>query len=183
MLAQRRPFFAFLNYYDTHAPYLPPRGFEGRFGPKSVTAAARETLRTWEPGERIQHSPADIKLARDRYDECIAYLDDQIGRLFGELDTKGLLANTVVVITADHGEHFGEHAGVFGHMYTLYGQEIRVPLLVIAPGRVPAGRAFSRPQASESCLPPSPTWQVSVARFPSRAVRSRGSGPRGRRRR
>ena len=51
----------------------------------------------------------------------------------------------MVLITADHGEHFGEHAGLFGHRYTLYSQEIRVPLLVIAPGRVPKGKVVSAP--------------------------------------
>jgi arylsulfatase A-like enzyme len=145
MSAQRLPFFAFLNYYDTHAPYLPPRGAEGRLGPNSFTPSDRATIRNWEAGESMQNSPASIKLARDCYDECIAYLDDQLGRLWNDLDSRGLLENTVVLITADHGEHFGEHAGVFGHMYTLYSQEIRVPLLVIAPVRVPSGQTISAP--------------------------------------
>ena len=145
MSAQRRPFFAFMNYYDTHAPYLPPRSVLGRFGPYSFTPGERAVLRDWDAGENLQYSAAEIELARDGYDECIAYLDEQVGSLFGELETRGLLENTVVVITADHGEHFGEHAGIFGHMYSLYGQEIRVPLLVIAPGRVPAGQVVSAP--------------------------------------
>ena len=53
-------------------------------------------------------------MARDCYDDCIAFLDDQLGRLLDELRAQGLLDNTVVIITSDHGEAFGDH-GVFGH--------------------------------------------------------------------
>ena len=112
---------------------------------EGVDCGRGATLRNWDSGEKLAYSPPEIKLARDCYDECIAYLDEQVGKLLEQLESSGLLANTVVVITADHGEHFGEHDGIFGHMYSLYGQEIRVPLVVIAPGRVPAGQVVSAP--------------------------------------
>ena len=53
-------------------------------------------------------------MARDCYDDCIAYLDEQLGRLLGELERRGLLAETDVIITSDHGEAFGDH-GIMGH--------------------------------------------------------------------
>ena len=146
MSAQRRPFFAFMNYYDTHAPYLPPRSVLGRFGPYSFTPGERAVLRDWDAGEKLQYSAAEIELARDGYDECIAYLDEQVGSLFGELETRGLLENTVVVITADHGEHFGEHARDFRP----YVQPVRPGNPRPAAGdrsraRVPAGQVVIRP--------------------------------------
>ncbi len=79
-------------------------------------------------------------MASDSYDDCLAYIDEQIGRLLDELGRRGRLEDTLVVITADHGEHFGEHE-LYGHASSLYDQEIRVPLVIVpprcgSPGRV-----------------------------------------------
>ena len=89
-------------------------------------------------------SPDERVLARGFYDRCVAYLDEQVGRLFDELSTRGLLENTVVVITSDHGELFGEH-GFLQHKNSVYHDEIHVPLLVIDPRRVPAGLSIPAP--------------------------------------
>ena len=144
MSAQRRPFFAFLNYYDAQRP-ISSRDGGRRFDLRSTSPFENVTLRDWEGDPSRQHSAQSIKLARGCYDDCITYLDDQIGRLFDDLGTRGLLENTVVLITSDHGEQFGEHGGICGHRLSLYGQEIRVPLLVIAPARVPSGQIVSAP--------------------------------------
>jgi arylsulfatase A-like enzyme len=147
MVAQRgRPFFAFLNYMDAHDPFIPPRQAEGRFGRKPTTSPERAAVRAWPESARAGLPAATIELARDSYDSCIAALDDQLGRLFDELEARRLLGNTVVIITADHGEHFGRaHPGMFGHGISLYPQLIHVPLLLIAPGRIPSGHVISTP--------------------------------------
>ncbi|MFN0180852.1 MAG: sulfatase-like hydrolase/transferase [Gemmatimonadales bacterium] len=106
-----RPFFAFLNYFDAHQPYRSPPEFRARFQGRGV---------------------------QDRYDAGIAYVDAELDRLLTELERQGLLANTIVVVTSDHGEEFGEH-GFEGHGESLHAQVLSVPLVVIAPGRVPAG--------------------------------------------
>ncbi len=85
----------------------------------------------------------DILMARDCYDDCIAFLDEQLGRLLDELRGQGLLDNTEVIITSDHGEAFGDH-GYFGHSYSLYLDEIGVPLVILSPG-APAGRVVDSP--------------------------------------
>src|SRR5262249_8714844 len=85
----------------------------------------------------------DIQLARDGYDNCIAFLDEQLGRLLGELRGQGLLDNTVVIITSDHGEAFGDH-GHFGHGSSLHLDSTCVPLVILAPG-APAGRVVDSP--------------------------------------
>jgi arylsulfatase A-like enzyme len=113
-----RRFFAMLNLFDAHDPYEPPSAWRGRFGADD------------------DH--------RANYDACIAYMDSQLGRLFAELRRRGVLDRTVVIVTADHGELFGEH-GMLQHSEFLYLNSIHVPLLVRYPGHVPAGRAVDTP--------------------------------------
>ncbi len=127
-----RPFFAFVNYYDAHAPYLSPPEFSKRF--RATTPRGdiwTRELDEWGPGE--------IREFNDAYESAIAYLDDQLGRLFEALRQRGLLENTAVIITADHGEQFGEH-GLLEHANSLYLPLLHVPLVVVYPGHVPAGR-------------------------------------------
>ena len=85
----------------------------------------------------------DVEMARDCYDDCIAFLDEQLGRLLDELRGQGLLENTVVIITSDHGEAFGDH-GFFGHLFSLHLDEMGVPLVILSPG-APAGRVVDSP--------------------------------------
>ena len=73
-------------------------------------------------------------LARDCYDNCLAYLDEQLGKLFDELQRRGVLDRTLVIVTSDHGEGLGEH-GLFDHGESLYRTEVRVPLLIVLPSR------------------------------------------------
>jgi arylsulfatase A-like enzyme/tetratricopeptide (TPR) repeat protein len=74
----------------------------------------------------------------DPYGGEIAYVDAQIGELLADLERRKLLTRTAVVVTSDHGEGFGEH-GEEGHGLLCYEETLRVPLLVSAPGRLPAG--------------------------------------------
>ncbi len=84
-----RPFFAFLNYFDVHDPYLPVR--DGRIvlesAPKSRAAYAM--LRDWQKLKKEELSTADRGLALSAYDECIAALDRELGKLFDELEAQG----------------------------------------------------------------------------------------------
>src|SRR5688500_5628488 len=74
----------------------------------------------------------------DRYDGSIAYTDQALGVLFDELARRGVLDRTIVVVSSDHGEAFGEH-GLSGHGKSLYRTELHVPLLIRYPARVPGG--------------------------------------------
>ena len=82
-------------------------------------------------------------LARDCYDNGLAYLDEQLGVLLDDLQGRGMLDRTLVVITADHGEGLGEH-DLFGHGLSLYSTEIRVPLLILPPIGRPGRRGCAR---------------------------------------
>jgi arylsulfatase A-like enzyme len=134
-----RPFFVFLNYLDTHTPYLLPPGARHRFGvnPKSKKDYV-ELLMDWSSLDKQRLPKRYSSLARDAYDSCVAYLDDQLGVLFDELQRRGALEKTLVIITSDHGEGLGEH-DLFMHGESLYRTEIRVPFLILTPSRRPSG--------------------------------------------
>jgi arylsulfatase A-like enzyme len=130
-----RPFFAFLNYFDAHVPYVLPQGTPFRFGPGPQTTGDFHLLiGLWEKIDKSSLAPHYRELVHDSYDNCLAYLDGQLGELFETLQSRGVLDNTVVIITSDHGEELGEH-GLFEHGESLYRPEIHVPLLVFLPGR------------------------------------------------
>lgn len=130
----QRPFFVFLNYMDAHTPYRPPEPFDTMFGNRKP--------RSEEPSP--QSSPEEVQAQFDAYEGSIAYLDHQLGLLLDELQNRGLLQNTLVIITSDHGEHFGEH-GCFIHGNSLYRPLTHVPLLISFPSRVPAGKRVLEP--------------------------------------
>lgn len=132
-----RPFFAFLNLFDAHEPYAPDAPYDLRF------ALEEPPTRALEVGRR--HSPAELQGLRDAYDGAIASLDAQIGRLLAELEARGVLDNTIVVVTADHGEEFAEHGHV-SHGNGLHFPALHVPLFVVWPkGGVPRGAVVSSP--------------------------------------
>ncbi len=127
----QRPYFAFLNFYDAHAPYSAPEPFWSRFLPGETRRAV--PIRATRRGDPTESS------ARRAYDAAISHLDSEIGLLLGSMLERGFLDNTIVVVTADHGEEFNEHAAL-GHGQTLHTQAIRVPLLLFWPGHLPATR-------------------------------------------
>jgi arylsulfatase A-like enzyme len=131
-----RPFFAFLNYMDAHEPYLPPEPFAFRFADRRPDNAF--------VNDNARYSPEQITSLMAAYDGGVAYLDSEIGRLLAELDRLGALSNTIVVITSDHGEEFGEH-GYVSHSNSLHVQGLHVPLIVLMPSGSGAGLRVSEP--------------------------------------
>lgn len=134
---RHQPFFAFLNYYDAHSPYLPPAPFDRLFQPQRPRSDPRMHIpREW--------SAQEIEAQQDAYEGSIAYLDHHLGTLFGELEAQGLLDNTLVIITSDHGEEFGEH-GVMIHGHSTYLRSIHVPLIISFHSRIPSGVGIAEP--------------------------------------
>jgi arylsulfatase A-like enzyme len=133
---QGRPFFAFLNYYDAHDPYLAPPAFDRRF--TSDTAPFRPLV--------IGPSLTPKQMAREleAHEGAIAYIDHEIDRLLRDLESRGLLENTLVILTGDHGEQFGEHE-LMDHGNSLYRSLLDVPLFLRLPGRVPERLRITTP--------------------------------------
>jgi arylsulfatase A-like enzyme len=124
-----QPFLAYLHFLPPHAPYRPSSEFYGRF--------AHDGLQFPKKPLDIFHSPVapvDQSKRRETYDEFLLYADKALGEFCKSLETSGLLENTWLVFTSDHGEMFErgilEHGGE-----ALYEPIIRVPLLVLEPGR------------------------------------------------
>jgi arylsulfatase A-like enzyme len=135
-----RPFFAFLNYFDAHDPYVAPAKSARR---PPETDAQRRIISDWWYIDKSQLTADEIDFSRANYEDCIHYLDDRLGELFEGLEQRGLLAGGLVIVTSDHGEHFGDHA-LFGHGNSLYQPVLHVPLVIRFPGRVPAGKCFDQ---------------------------------------
>jgi arylsulfatase A-like enzyme len=135
-----RPFFAFLNYMDAHAAYMAPPGAIHRFGSYPLTDEQRWIIyEQWPEMDKMLLRKSLIDLGRDAYDDCLGYIDDQIGWLEAELAQRGELDRTLLIVTSDHGEGFGEH-DLFDHGESLYRTEIRVPLVIVPPGGRDHGR-------------------------------------------
>ncbi len=136
-LSQRReptrPFFAFLNYFDAHTVYMVPPGTPYRFGRPPKTDVDVKVIVDWNSIDKLRLPPSYVNLARDCYDSCISFLDEQLGELFSDLKRRGVLDRTLVFITSDHGEGLGEH-NLFFHGESLYRPEIHVPLVIVLPG-------------------------------------------------
>lgn len=135
---QGRPWFAFLNYYEAHGPYLPPAPYDTMYFARPAPVAQKyfETMfRAYGPPPVPLE---ELVISMDAYDGAITYLDAQVDSLLRGLGKRGLLDNTIVVVTSDHGELFGEH-GVISHGNSLFLPVLHVPLLMVAPGRIPGG--------------------------------------------
>src|SRR6185437_14333184 len=136
----RQPFFVFLNYMDVHDPYRPPEPYLHRY-----TNMRDPGSRASEHWDWFQHlSPQQRQGAMDAYDGAINYVDDRIAELIGQLHRRGLDRNTLVVITSDHGESFGEH-GLMVHGNALYRELIHVPLILWGMESIPAGKRIGTP--------------------------------------
>ncbi len=142
-----RPFMAFLNYFDVHGPLLPPPPFEGRFAGGPVLIGKQTGFGALD-SDMGEYSPEQIQEAIDRYDESLLSLDAGIGNLIESLRSRGLLDRTIIVLTSDHGESFGEHGMMF-HGHSMFRDQIHVPLVIRVPGGTGAGTRVSQPVGTE----------------------------------
>jgi arylsulfatase A-like enzyme len=94
------------------------------------------------PASEFQHQV-------DAYDGAIYYVDQQVANLMADFAKRGLTQNTLVVITSDHGECFGDH-GLLAHWNALYKEVIRVPLIYYWPGEIPQGVRINKPVSATS---------------------------------
>lgn len=128
-----RPFFAFLNYMDVHGPYLATPEFEGRFHDTGETPPQHAVTLGPTTDAEAAAFRARVRSNIDGYDSSLAYVDHEIQRLLDALEARHQLANTIVIVTSDHGESFGDH-GLVHHGNSLYREQTHVPLLVRLPG-------------------------------------------------
>lgn len=125
------PFFAWVHYFDPHAPYLPADADAELFPPEADGWLSTKTA---------------------AYDGEIHYMDRVLGELLDRLDRAGRLDDTLVVVVADHGEGLMQH-GHMHHSLLIYEEDVRVPLIVRWPSRVPGSRVIAEP-VQMADLPP-----------------------------
>ncbi len=165
----QRPFFAFLNYFDAHEAYVLPRGVKPRFKLDSENGTDLSFLHDTLDFHNL--SEKQLAIASTAYDSCLAYLDDCLGSLVDELDRRGVLDNTLMIITADHGESFGVN-GQFSHGGSLYRAETHVPLLILLPSRDRGSQVVSEPVSLRD-LPATIVDELNMASdspFPGRSL-------------
>ncbi|MBM4088639.1 MAG: sulfatase [Planctomycetes bacterium] len=145
-------FFTFLHLWDPHFDYAPPPPYDTMFDPdytgsiSGVNYLFDQRINADMPARDLQHLIA-------LYDGEIAWTDHYLGLILRDLEKAGLLDNTIVAITSDHGEEFFEH-GSKTHRETLFDEVIRVPLVIRYPAKLPAG---SRVRAQTRSIDVAPT--------------------------
>ncbi len=151
--ASERPFFAYLHFLDVHWPYTPEIEIPGR----ELSNADRAKAIEWQvDGKRwwlvrnavkdgiLSLGKEDVALLERLYDDEIYDTDGAIGRMLELLAARGVLDDTVVVVTADHGEGFLDH-GRLDHGYGLYDELLRIPMILRLPGGALGGRRVADP--------------------------------------
>ena len=134
----KKPVFLFFHTYQIHSPYDPPPAYRDMFGPYTsrYVDRGRELLGKITSGSYAPKKE-DIELLLGLYAGEIRLTDDELRRLFAELDKLDFFENCLIVVWSDHGEEFGDHGG-FLHANKMYEELIHIPL-IMAGSRVPKG--------------------------------------------
>ena len=150
LLASGDPVLLWVHFQDPHGPYSPPREHADPAAPRPTVAGSPREVPLGETERGVGQIPAyqslgrstDPGIYRDAYAGEVRYVDAEIGRLLAGLRERGLWEETVIIVTADHGEGLGEGDYWFAHGEYLTEPLVRVPLLVRVPGEA-AGRRES----------------------------------------
>jgi arylsulfatase A-like enzyme len=136
--------FAWIHYSDPHAPYYLPADVENRFvGDEYFDDPTPVVLDN--PAATALGDRRDLGYYVAQYDANVRFTDDHFSALLDHLDRLGLLEDSLVIFSADHGESLGEHDYYFGHGRLPYNQGSVVPLVFWYPGRAGSARRVSHP--------------------------------------
>ncbi len=139
----KNPFFIFINFNSPHLPYDPPYPFQANFisadyHDEELSRLAKVNgMWAYLCGE-LKLSERDLRIMGDLYDGEIAFTDYCVGRVVEQLRDLGLINETLIIVTSDHGENLGEH-GLIDHLLSMYETTLHVPLLIRYPENFKAG--------------------------------------------
>ncbi len=128
---KKTPFFTWLVYFDPHDPYMAPGEFRGYYNKTDKFSGDRRA-----DGIHMVNNPISEEHRQfliNAYDEEIRYLDHQLGRLFDYLKSSGQYHNSIIILTADHGEELGDNGDRWDHCQLLSREETWIPLLIKMP--------------------------------------------------
>ena len=149
-----KPFFLWVHYFDPHYPYSPPPPFDTMYDPKYTGSidGGMPTIHYIYSHNTGDLTTADVNHLQALYQGEVSFADQQLGRLLAEFDRLGLTSNTIVVLTADHGESLGT-AGRWFHGPRLNYTDIHVPLIIRFPPAIPANHSVDGPVESIDIMP------------------------------
>ena len=151
---RKKPFFAFIHYFDPHTPYFPPAEFRTKHFPKDLIEIKGDTqdvlsvIHSKYPEKRDK----TLRALRALYDGEIDYVDSSISELYKKLQLYKLDKNTLIIVTSDHGEEFYEH-GLMEHGFTLYEEQLHVPLIFYCPEKIAMGKTTDVPVSLVDLFP------------------------------
>ena len=142
----RRPFFMYVHENEAHYPYQPPRRFRREFLRLSAARvrAINQDRELFVAG-KVKMTSQDLTNLRLLYHAEIRYLDYRLGQFVDFLRAEGLWDDLLLIITADHGDNFGEH-GLLGHGLSLYDSLLKIPLVIYYPGKLSPRRVSGQVQ-------------------------------------
>jgi arylsulfatase A-like enzyme len=142
------PFYLWLHYMEPHGPYIPPKSylqyFRNAHKPYYINIKKipkYQVLLDSKTKEPINN----LGFYKAQYDREIRYIDDELSRLIGEIKKLNQYENTIIIISADHGESLGEHNYYLEHGLLSYQPCAHIPLIFIGEGRIPEGRIINEP--------------------------------------
>lgn len=144
-------FFLFLHTYAPHSPYAAPPEYDDTFSsqgksslpPFTANSVLQSMIKEFTENPDLAFDADDLAHIRTTYDRGILWTDTAVGELIHTLDIQGVLDNTILVITSDHGEEFFEHRGFLHN--TGYNELLSVPLIVHYPAAIPADSVIRQP--------------------------------------
>ena len=134
-IAGYNPFFLWVHYMNVHEPYVPERKYIDMVDP-SIDLDEEEMLRLFQDVvlKRDTSDKGVVELLKKLYFAHVRETDDGVKKFFGILEKSNLLKDSLIIITADHGDEFGEHGGL-SHDGKMYSELVNVPLLIYDPSR------------------------------------------------
>jgi len=151
---QKKRFFIWTHFIEPHWPYYPLKKKYWYMYNKNISHGFK--INKFEVYDKLRVDPRAklyVDDALDLYDAEITYTFDELDRLFNKLKELGLYDNTIIIVTSDHGEAFGEHGSFFDHGRYIYEGEIRVPLVIKLPGNEFANHQVDTPVSLVDLFP------------------------------
>lgn len=136
---RNKPFYCFLHYIEPHNPLNPPRNYKNKYLDKEILRNV-----DMEKIKKVAHNPlicyveditlnnTEIETLKALYDGEIEYTDSKVGEIIALLKENNLYDDTMIIVTSDHGEHFGEY-GYWSHVASLYKEILHIPLVIKYP--------------------------------------------------
>ncbi len=154
-----KPFYLFLHHIEPHNPIAAPRPFRYKFVTPDVSAAIDRNKLAKMANNPLCYFTQDITLTETErsyliglYDGEIAYVDHLLGQLINYLREMNRLDNTLLIVTADHGEHLGEH-DFYSHVASLYEPIVRIPVIIRYPELYEPGTVVDGPVQTVDIFP------------------------------